>query len=110
MLPPELLARLHGRVFVQTGAGISVASGIRPFRGDEGLYKGLNPYDLASPEAFFNDPATVWNWYLMRVRDAWNCKPNPAHYALVDLDDRCAELTLVTSNVDPLHEMAGARE
>ncbi|RYG21858.1 NAD-dependent deacylase [bacterium] len=110
MLPAPLLKRFLGRVFVQTGAGISVASGIRPFRGNEGLYKGMNPYDLASPEAFFNHPATVWNWYLMRVRDAWDCKPNPAHHALVDLDDRCAEFTLVTSNVDPLHEQAGSRE
>lgn len=110
MLPAPLLARLQGRVFVQTGAGISVASGIRPFRGDEGLYKGLNPYDLASPEAFFANPATVWNWYLMRVRDAWDCKPNPAHYALVELEKAAAELTLVTSNVDPLHEQAGSQE
>jgi NAD-dependent deacetylase len=110
MLPDALLTRLQGRVFVQTGAGISVASGIRPFRGDEGLYKGLNPYDLASPEAFFSQPATVWNWYLMRVRNAWDCKPNPAHYALVDLDKNAAELTLVTSNVDSLHEMAGSSE
>ena len=110
MLPAALLARLQGRVFVQTGAGISVASGIRPFRGDDGLYKGLNPYDLASPEAFFSQPATVWNWYLMRVRNAWDCKPNAAHYALVELDKNAAEFTLVTSNVDSLHEMAGATE
>ncbi len=109
MLEPALLARLRGRVFVLTGAGISVASGIRPFRGDEGLYKGLNPYDLASPEAFFANPDTVWNWYLMRVRAAWDCQPNAGHAALVEMEKLAAEFTLVTSNVDPLHQMAGSQ-
>lgn len=109
MLEPSLLVLLRGRVFVHTGAGISVASGIRPFRGNEGLYKGLNPYDLASPEAFFHQPETVWNWYLKRVRDAWDCQPNAAHLALVELERRAEEFTLVTSNVDPLHERAGSQ-
>ncbi len=108
MLAPALLARLRGRVFVLTGAGVSAASGIRTFRGDEGLYRGLDPYTLASPEGFFNDPATVWNWYLMRVRTAWDAKPNAAHHALVGLAEKAAEFTLVTSNVDPLHERAGS--
>lgn len=108
MLAPALLARLRGPVFVLTGAGVSAASGIRTFRGDDGLYRGLDPYTLASPEGFFNDPATVWNWYLMRVRTAWDAKPNAAHRALVDLGGKAAELTLVTSNVDPLHERAGS--
>lgn len=107
-MAPSLLALLKGRVFVLTGAGVSAASGIRTFRGDEGLYRGLDPYTLASPEGFFNDPATVWNWYLMRVRSAWNARPNPAHLALAELERKAAELTLVTSNVDPLHELAGS--
>ncbi len=108
MLSPALLARLKGRVFVLTGAGVSAASGIRTFRGDEGLYKGLDPYTLASPEGFFNDPATVWNWYLMRIRSASDAHPNAAHVALAQLEGKAADLTLVTSNVDPLHEAAGS--
>lgn len=108
MLAPALSARLRGRVFVLTGAGVSAASGIRTFRGTDGLYRGLDPYTLASPEGFFNDPATVWNWYLMRVRTAWDAQPNAAHHALVDLAGKSADLTLVTSNVDPLHERAGS--
>lgn len=110
MLSPALLARFRGRVFVLTGAGISAASGIRTFRGDEGLYKGLDPYTLASPEGFFAQPATVWNWYLMRIRTAVGAQPNAGHRALVELEGKAAEFTLVTSNVDPLHEMAGAAE
>ena len=108
MLSSNLLARLRGRVFVLTGAGVSAASGIRTFRGDEGLYRGLDPYTLASPEGFFTDPATVWNWYLMRIRTAWDARPNAAHHALVDLEKKAAEFTLVTSNVDPLHGRAGS--
>lgn len=110
MLPPPLLARLRGRVFVLTGAGVSAASGIRTFRGDEGLYRGLDPYTLASPEGFFTDPTTVWNWYLMRIRTAWDAQPNAGHRALVDLEGKAADFTLVTSNVDPLHERAGAKK
>ena len=108
MLSPNLLVRLKGRVFVLTGAGVSAASGIRTFRGDEGLYRGLDPYALASPEGFFNDPATVWNWYLMRIRSASDARPNAGHVALAELEKKAADLTLVTSNVDPLHEAAGS--
>ena len=109
MLSPDLLARLRGHVFVLTGAGISVASGIRPFRGNEGLYRGFDPYTLASPQGFAADPATVWNWYLMRVRAACGAEPNAGHRALVDLEAKASELTLVTSNVDSLHERAGSQ-
>lgn len=110
MLPPALLARLRGRVFVLTGAGISAASGIRTFRGDEGLYRGLDPYALASPEGFASNPATVWNWYLMRIRSAWDAQPNAGHVALVELEKRAADFTLITTNVDPLHDRAGSRQ
>lgn len=110
MLSPELLERFRGRVFVHTGAGISVASGIQTFRGDEGLYKGLNPMDLASPEAFFMQPEIVWNWYLMRVRQAWKCRPNAGHVALADLEKIASEFMMVTSNVDPLHQLAGSEQ
>lgn len=102
--------KLRGRVLVLTGAGISVASGIAPFRGDGGLYEGLNPYELASPQAFAARPVTVWNWYLMRIHQGLSAKPNPAHTALAELDSLVDALTLVTSNVDELHEQAGSPE
>lgn len=109
MLSDDLLLRLKKRVLVLTGAGISVASGIRPFRGDDGLYEGLNPYELASPEAFAKRPVTVWNWYLMRIHEGKHARPNPAHYALARLEEIAEHFTLVTSNVDELHEETGSK-
>jgi NAD-dependent deacetylase len=80
------------------------------FRGNEGLYEGLNPYDLASPQAFAKHPVTVWNWYLMRIREGVDAKPNPAHNALKDLEDAAEAVTIVTSNVDSLHQLAGSKQ
>lgn len=57
----QIASYMLGRVLVLTGAGISVASGLPTFRGNEGLYEGLNPYDLATAKAFFARPVTVWN-------------------------------------------------
>lgn len=105
----EIVRRLRGNVLVLTGAGISVASGLPTFRGNEGLYEGLNPYELASPEAFAEHPVTVWNWYAMRIHQGKGAQPNAAHRALVDLESRARGFTLITSNVDPLHERAGSR-
>jgi NAD-dependent deacetylase len=106
MLAPPILARFRGRVLVLTGAGISVASGLPTFRGDGGLYEGLNPYELATPEAFAKDPVLVWNWYAMRIHQGKHAQPNAAHVALVALESAAAEFTLITSNVDRLHERA----
>lgn len=103
------LRRLRGSVLAMTGAGISVASGLPTFRGDNGLYEGLNPYELASPEAFAEHPVTVWNWYAMRIHQGKGAQPNAAHRALVDLEALGRGFTLITSNVDPLHERAGSR-
>ena len=104
-----MLARFRGRVLVLTGAGISVASGLPTFRGEDGLYEGLNPYELATPEAFAKDPVAVWNWYAMRIHQGRRAQPNAAHFALVELEDLAATFTLVTSNVDRLHEHAGSK-
>lgn len=108
-LDSDLLRRLRGNVLVLTGAGISVASGLPTFRGNDGLYEGLNPYELASPDAFAERPLTVWNWYAMRIRQGIGAQPNAAHHALVELEGLARGFTLITSNVDPLHERAGSR-
>jgi NAD-dependent deacetylase len=105
----EIAKLLRGRVLVLTGAGVSAASGIQTFRGHGGLYEGLNPYELASPEAFFNEPAKVWRWYLMRIRQSLDARPNPAHTALADLEQAAESVTIVTSNVDNLHQQAGSK-
>ena len=93
---------------VLTGAGISAESGIPTFRGAEGLWKEYKPEDLATPEAFAKDPKLVWEWYNWRRELIKPAQPNPAHKALVKLEIRIARFTLVTQNVDGLHDMAGS--
>lgn len=103
----ERLAR-GARVAVLTGAGISAASGVPTFRGaDDGLWSRYRPQDLASPEAFARDPELVWRWYDWRRALIAAAEPNPAHLALAELALR-VPLTLVTQNVDALHQRAGS--
>lgn len=73
---------------VLTGAGISKPSGIPTFRDAEGLWKNFNPLDYATPEAYARDPEKVWAWYAWRIQKVREAKPNPAHYALVELERR----------------------
>jgi len=97
------------RVAVLAGAGLSAASGIPTFRGQGGLWRGMRPEELATPEAYRRDPETVWAWYRQRFELAAQAEPNPAHYALAELQARVAECSLVTQNVDGLQQRAGAR-
>jgi len=96
-------------VAVLTGAGVSAASGVPTFRGTGGLWRGHRPEQLATPEAFARDPRTVWQFYNWRRELLLGCKPNPAHIALAELERRCADFTLITQNVDGLHQAAGSR-
>jgi NAD-dependent deacetylase len=98
-------------VAVLTGAGVSAESGLPTFRDAlTGLWARYRPEDLATPEAFERDPATVWAWYRMRRRAALAAEPNPAHLALVRLESLVPRFTLITQNVDGLHRRAGSRE
>ena len=91
-----------------TGAGISAESGIPTFRGAGGLWKDYKPEDLATPEAFARDPRLVWEWYNWRRELIAKALPNPAHHALVKLEIRHPHFTLITQNVDGLHDRAGS--
>jgi len=95
-------------VAVLTGAGISAESGIPTFRGADGLWKQFKPEDLATPEAFARDPKLVWEWYNWRREKIAPALPNPAHKALVQLEIKMRSFTLVTQNVDGLHDRAGS--
>ncbi|CRI66858.1 NAD-dependent deacetylase [Thiocapsa sp. KS1] len=109
--PPELLARLRTcrHLLVLTGAGVSQESGIPTFRDAlSGLWDRFDPAQLATPEAFDADPALVWGWYAWRRAQVLLCEPNPAHRAIAALADRVPRLTLVTQNVDGLHQRAGS--
>jgi NAD-dependent deacetylase len=96
-------------VAVLTGAGISAESGVPTFRGDNGLWKQYRAEDLATPTAFAHDPKLVWEWYDCRRGRIAEAKPNAGHQALVELEKRVPAFTLITQNVDGLHELAGSR-
>jgi NAD-dependent deacetylase len=96
---------------VLTGAGISAESGVPTFRDAQtGLWAQYRPEDLATPEAFARDPQRVWQWYEWRRGLVRQAEPNPGHHALAELANRVPRFTLVTQNVDGLHQRAGSRD
>lgn len=105
----ELIARLRHAtsVCVLTGAGISAESGVPTFRGNDGLWKKFRPEELANFGAFMRNPDLVWEWYSYRRKLISEIQPNKGHDALVELERRISDFTLVTQNVDNLHRRAG---
>jgi NAD-dependent deacetylase len=95
-------------VAILTGAGISAESGIPTFRGEGGLWRNYRPEELATPEAFARDPRLVWEWYNWRRELISKAAPNAAHKALVEIEKRKPHFTLITQNVDGLHDLAGS--
>lgn len=96
-------------VVVLTGAGISAESGIPTFRDAQvGLWEKYDPAELASPEGFRANPKLVWDWYEFRRDIVRKNAPNPAHYALVELEKHC-QVIIVTQNVDSYHTLAGSK-
>jgi len=100
---------LHS-VVVLTGAGISAESGIATFRGAGGYWQRFKAEELASPQGFARDPALVWRWYDERRRQILTAQPNPGHLALVELERLFPDFSLITQNVDGLHQAAGSRK
>lgn len=98
------------RWFVLTGAGVSAESGLPTFRGAGGIWRGYPAQQVATPEAFHADPLLVWQFYSERRRRHATVKPNPAHFALAQLEQMLADrFFLCTQNVDSLHELAGSQ-
>ncbi len=98
-------------ICVLTGAGTSAESGIPTFRDAlTGYWAQYSPQDLATPDAFVRNPQLVWQWYAARRAQVRTAQPNAAHAALASLATRVAHLTLVTQNVDDLHQRAGSRD
>ncbi|HEX4319261.1 MAG TPA: NAD-dependent deacylase [Acidobacteriaceae bacterium] len=107
---PPIPISPEDRVFVLTGAGISAESGLPTFRASDGLWAGHRIEDVCTPEAWENDPELVWQFYSARREAAMEAMPNPAHYALAELESQLGERYLLcTQNVDNLHEKAGSR-
>jgi NAD-dependent deacetylase len=101
-------------LFILTGAGISAESGLGTFRDKGGMWTKYDPMTLATPKAFARDPALVHEVYNARRQNLLAAEPNAAHVALAGLEAGLAaqghEITLVTQNVDDLHERAGSRQ
>lgn len=102
--------RVAKHVVALTGAGISAESGVPTFRAAQtGLWAQYNPLELATPEAFRRNPRLVWEWYAWRRELVARAAPNPGHLALVEMERRVPRWTLITQNVDGLHQRAGSK-
>ena len=98
-------------VVVLTGAGVSAESGVPTFRDKQtGLWENFDAAELANPHAFQRDPALVWGWYEWRRAAVLRAEPNAAHRALAAMAERVPAFTLITQNVDDLHERGGSPE
>lgn len=96
-------------VLCLTGAGISAESGIATFRDAQtGLWSNFDPQTLASQSGFAADPGLVWRWYMERLGAVEQAHPNSGHRALAELAQQVERFTLVTQNIDDLHERAGS--
>jgi len=112
-IPQALIAALRDarHVCILTGAGVSAESGVPTFRdAQEGLWAQYRAEDLATPDAFLTDPVLIWRWYRWRRDLVTEAAPNPGHYAIAQLADLVPRLTLVTQNVDNMHQRAGSRD
>ncbi|MEO8110188.1 MAG: Sir2 family NAD-dependent protein deacetylase [Ginsengibacter sp.] len=96
------------RLVILTGAGISAESGLQTFRDSDGLWMGYDVYAVATPEGWKKDPKLVLDFYNTRRREVANANPNTAHEAIAALQENY-EVTIVTQNIDDLHERAGSK-
>ena len=93
-----------------TGAGVSTESGIPDFRSDTGIWAEVDPFEVASIQAFRRDPERVWSFYRERLHLLREAKPNAAHSALAELERRGLVEAVITQNIDQLHSRAGSQE
>lgn len=98
---------MKDRIVVLTGAGISAESGIKTFRDAGGLWEGYDVMEVATPEGFNKNPELVLEFYNQRRKQLLQCLPNDGHKALVKLEEKY-DVTIITQNVDDLHERAGS--
>ncbi|MCX2678539.1 NAD-dependent deacylase [Galbibacter sp. EGI 63066] len=98
---------MNTKIVVLTGAGVSAESGINTFRDANGLWEGHDIMEVASPQGWHNNMELVLDFYNKRRRQLLDVKPNKAHLALADLEKEY-DLSIITQNVDDLHERAGS--
>ncbi len=97
------------KIVVLSGAGISAESGLKTFRDSDGLWEGYNVTDVATPRAWKKDPAMVLEFYNQRRKNVLDAQPNAAHIGLAKLQDDF-DVTIITQNIDDLHERAGSKK
>jgi len=110
-IPDALITALRDarHVCILTGAGVSAESGVPTFRdAQDGLWSQYDAQELATPEAFLADPALIWRWYRWRRELVSEAKPNPGHCSIAKLAGLVPRVTLITQNVDSLHQRAGS--
>lgn len=95
------------KLVVLTGAGISAESGLKTFRDSDGLWEGYDVREVATPGAWQRNPELVLDFYNMRRKNVLDAKPNAAHLGLAELEENF-EVTIITQNIDDLHERAGS--
>lgn len=95
------------KIVVLTGAGISAESGLKTFRDSDGLWEGYDVTEVATPRAWWKNPQLVLDFYNMRRRNVADAKPNAAHFGLAELEKKF-DVTIITQNIDDLHERAGS--
>lgn len=95
------------KLVVLTGAGISAESGLKTFRDSDGLWEGHDVMEVATPEGWYKNPKLVLDFYNARRKQALSAEPNQAHHILKSLEDQF-DVTIITQNVDHLHELAGS--
>ena len=102
--------KLHNakKIVFVTGAGISQESGIPTFRGNDGLWRKYDPMQLATIDAFYENPKLVWEWYEDRRKNILAAKPNAGHAAIADLA-KYKDVWVLTQNIDGLHQRAGSK-
>src|SRR6187399_2229895 len=95
------------KLVVLSGAGVSAESGLKTFRDSDGLWEGYNIEDVATPRGWRKDPKLVLEFYNYRRKNVLDVQPNAAHYGLAELEKKY-DVTIITQNIDDLHERAGS--
>jgi NAD-dependent deacetylase len=95
------------KLVVLTGAGISAESGLKTFRDSDGLWEGYDVTEVATPRGWHKNPQLVLDFYNMRRKDVADAMPNAAHHGLAELE-KIYDVTIITQNIDDLHERAGS--
>jgi len=97
------------RVVAFSGAGVSAESGVPTFREAGGLWEQHRIEDVATPEALRRNPRKVWEFYEMRRQNMQSVEPNPGHVAIAEMEELFDDVTVVTQNIDGLHQRAGSK-